>query len=86
MDKIKLKECIDVLRPCAQLPDSLNALAKAEELINEYFRDEAAALTRAIDAETNKRVRGEDWSRMRRYVQTCLDRLVGAIDEGRLRD
>lgn len=83
MDNIKV--FIDVLRPCAQQPGNLNALAAAERLINEYFQNEAAALTRAMDAEAKIR-KNEDWSPMRHYVQTCLGRLLGEIDERRLKD
>jgi len=65
-----------MLRAYAQHPNNLEA---AEKLITEYFRDVATALTKAIDAD-------EDWSRIRLYVQTCLGRLLGEIDERRLKD
>jgi hypothetical protein len=83
----KLHKCIRELRPSAQHPDNLNGLPLAEERVNEYLQHEVAALRaslerldRAIDTEAAKNVRGEDWSLIRAYVQSCLYKLPDAAE------
>jgi hypothetical protein len=59
----------------------------AEREINDYLQNEIDALRaalerlgRAIDEEARKG-QGEDWSLMVGYVQSCFEKLPGAIDE-----
>ena len=83
----QLQKCMDVLRRLAKEPDDPNWVVLAEQEINEYLQNEVAALKaalervgNAIDKEAGKG-KGEDWSLMVGYVQSCLERLPGAIEE-----
>lgn len=79
------RPCIGALRELATHPgdDPFNCVVLAEQRINEYLQEEIGVLraslfrlTKAIDAEAKKE--GTDWSWIRNYVQSCLDKLPGA--------
>jgi hypothetical protein len=62
---------------------NFNSKLLAERRINEYLRREVDDLrnslrqiSRAINAEADKRVKGEDWSLIGEYVQSCRERLT----------
>jgi 3-dehydroquinate dehydratase len=79
----KLKRCIDALRVLTKQSNDPNAQLLGERRINEYLRREVDDLrnslrqiSRAINAEADKRVEGEDWSLIGEYVQSCRERLT----------
>jgi hypothetical protein len=79
----KLKNCVDALRVLAKQSSDPNAQLLAERRINEYLRREVDDLrnslrqiSRAINAEADKGVEGEDWSLIGEYVQSCRERLT----------
>jgi hypothetical protein len=83
----RLKVCMDVLRRLATEADDPNCVVLAEREINDYPKIEIDALKaaiervgKAIDEEAAKG-RGEDWSLMVGYVQSCREKLPGAIEE-----
>ena len=83
----RLKVCMDVLRRLAKEADDPNCVVLAERQINDYLKVEIDALNaaiervgKAIDEEAAKG-QGEDWSLMVGYVQSCRERLPGAIEE-----
>jgi len=83
----RLKVCMDVLRRLAKQADDLNFVVLAEREINDYLKPEIEALKaaiervgKAIDEEAAKG-QGEDWSLMVGYVQSCREKLPGAIEE-----
>jgi hypothetical protein len=85
MDRLRL--CIEVLRRLARETEDPNYVVLAEREINDYLKNEIdalrAALERvgeAIDEEAGKG-QGEDWSLMVGYVQSCREKLPGAIEE-----
>ena len=85
MDQLRL--CMNVLRLVARQPAHDNRQLLLKRQINGYLRRETAdprasleRLANAIDDETWE---GGDWSPIRAYVQSCLDKLPG---EGRSRD
>lgn len=64
-----------------------NCVVLAEQTINDYLRNEIEALRaalerigKAIDEEAAK-CRDEDWSLMVGYVQACLEKLPGELEE-----
>jgi hypothetical protein len=81
MDKLKI--CIEALRVLARQANDPNAQPLAERRINEYLREEVDALTaslerisKAIDAEADRNVPGEDWGLMQDYARWCRERLA----------
>jgi hypothetical protein len=83
----RLRECVDVLRRLAKEPDDPDCVVLAEQAINDYLRKEIEALRaalerigKAIDEEAGKD-HGEDWSLMVGYVQACLEKLPGELEE-----
>jgi hypothetical protein len=83
----RLRKCVDVLRRLAKEPDDPDCVVLAEQAINDYLRKEIEALRaalervcKAIDDEAAKG-RGEDWSLMVGYVQGCLEKLPGELEE-----
>ena len=85
MDRPKV--CMDVLRLLAKQADGPNFVVLAEREINDYLKPEIdplkAAIERigkAIDGEAAKG-QGEDWSLMVGCVQSCREKLPGAIEE-----
>ena len=78
----KLKTCIGSLRVLTRQKDP-NTQISVERLINEFLREEVGTLSasperigKAIDAEADKIVMGEDWSLMQDYVQWCREKLA----------
>ena len=89
MDRLRL--CLETLRRLAKETEDPNCVVLAEREINDYLQNEIDALRaalerlgKAIDEEARKG-QGEDWSLMVGYVQSCLEKLPGAIDEWRLK-
>jgi hypothetical protein len=86
MDRLRL--CLETLRRlAAKETEDPSWVVLAEREINDYLQNEIDALRaalerlgRAIDEEARKG-QGEDWSLMVGYVQSCLEKLPGAIDE-----
>jgi hypothetical protein len=85
MDRLKL--CMEILRRLARETEDPNCVVLAEREINDYLRNEIDALRaalervgKAIDEEAAKG-QGEDWSLMVGYVQSCREKLPGAIEE-----
>ena len=83
----RLQKCIDALRRLAKEPDDPDCAALAEQTINDCLRKEIEALKaalekvgRAIDEEAANGP-GEDWSLMVGYVQACLEKLPGELEE-----
>ena len=83
----RLKVCMDVLRRLAKQADDPNFVVLAEREINDYLKPEIEALKAAIErvgkaiAEEAAKGQGEDWSLMVGYVQSCREKLPGAIEE-----
>ena len=83
----QLRKCVDVLRRLATEPDAPDCVVLAEQAINDYLRNEIEALRAALERigkaldEEAARGRGEDWSLMVGYVQSCREKLPGAIEE-----
>jgi hypothetical protein len=83
----RLKASMDVLRRLAKETDDPNCVVLAEREINDYLRSEIDALKAAIERvgkaidEEAANSQGEDWSLMVGYVQSCRERLPGAIEE-----
>ena len=84
----RLGQCLDALRDLATHPgdDAFNCVTLAEQRINDYLREEIGVsrasllgLNKAIDAEAEKD-QGTDWSPIRDYVRSYLDKLPGAIE------
>ena len=76
-----------LLRRLAKDPDDPDCVVLAEQTINDYLRNEIEALRaalerigKAIDEEAAK-CRDEDWSLMVGYVQACLEKLPGELEE-----
>ena len=68
-------------------PTDPDCVVLAEQAINDYLRNEIEALRaalerigKAIDEEAAKG-RGEDWSLMVGYVQACVEKLPGELEE-----
>jgi hypothetical protein len=85
MDRLGL--CLETLRRLAKETEDPNCVVLAEREIHDYLQNEIDALRaalerlgKAIDEEARKG-QGEDWSLMVGYVQSCLEKLPGAIDE-----
>src|ERR1700730_691561 len=85
MDRLRL--CIEALRGLAKEADDPNCVVLAEREINSYLQNEIDALraalervSKAIDEEAAKG-QGEDWSLMVGYVQSCREKLPGAIEK-----
>ena len=85
MDRLRL--CLETLRRLAKETEDPSCVVLAEREISDYLQNEIDALRaalerlgRAIDEEARKG-QGEDWSLMVGYVQSCLEKLPGAIDE-----
>jgi len=79
----KLENCIAALRVLARQSNDPNVQLLAERRINEYLRCEVDDLrnslrqiSRAINAEADKRVEDENWRLMGEYVQSCRDRVL----------
>ena len=73
--------------PLVKEVDDPNCVVLAERAINDYLKPEIDALKtaiervgKAIDEEAAKG-QGEDWSLMVGYVQSCREKLPGAIEE-----
>jgi len=78
----KLKTCIGSLRVLTRQKDP-NSQVLVERLVNEFLREEVGTLLvslgrigKAINAEADKSVMGEDWSLMQDYVQWCREKLA----------
>jgi hypothetical protein len=60
-----------------------NRQVMVEKIINEFLREDVGStllasierLAKAINAEANKNILGEDWIFMQNYVQWCYERL-----------
>jgi hypothetical protein len=85
MDRLRL--CMEALRRLPKEPEDPNCVFLAEQAINDYLKNEIDALKaalervgKAIDEEAAKG-QGEDWSLMVGYVQSCREKLPGAIEE-----
>ena len=85
MDRLKIS--MDVLRRLAKEAEDPNCVVLAERAINDYLKPEIdplkAAIERvgtAIDEEAAKG-QAEDWSLMVGCVQSCREKLPGAIEE-----
>ena len=83
----RLKVCMDLLRRLEKEADDPNYVVLAEREITDYLKPEIDALKvaiervgKAIDEEAAKG-QGEDWSLMVGYVQSCREKLPGAIEE-----
>jgi hypothetical protein len=83
----RLKVFMDVLRRLVKEAADPNYVVLAERAIDDYLKPEIdtlkAAIERigtAIDQEAAKG-QGEDWSPMVGYVQSCREKLPGAIEE-----
>jgi hypothetical protein len=80
----KLQTCIGSLRVLARQEDP-NRQVLVEKVINEFLREDVDStvlasverIGKAIDAEANKNVIGEDWTIMQNYVRWCHERLRG---------
>jgi hypothetical protein len=78
----KLKRCIGSLRALTMQNDP-NRQVMVEKIINEFLREDVGStllasierLAKAINAEANKNILGEDWIFMQNYVQWCYERL-----------
>jgi hypothetical protein len=83
----RLKACMDVLRRLVKEADDPNYVVLAEREINDYLKPEIDALKAAIERigtaidEKAAERQGEDWSLMVGYVQSCREKLPGAIEE-----
>jgi hypothetical protein len=83
----QLRLCIDALRVLARNPGDDSCVVLTEERINEYLQNEVAALRAALERigeaidEAARKGPDEDWSLMVGYVQSCLEKLPGAIEE-----
>ena len=85
MDRLQL--CMEELRRLANETEDLDCVILAEQAINDYLKNEINALRaalerigKAIDDEA-RMGQGGDWSLMVGYVQSCLEKLPGEIDE-----
>jgi hypothetical protein len=85
MDRLQL--CMEELRRLAKETEDPDCVVLAEQAINDYLQNEIDAMRgalerigKAIDDEAGKG-QGEDWSLMVGYVESCLVKLPGAIDE-----
>lgn len=84
----KLQTCIGSLRVLTRHEDP-NRQVLVEKLINEFLREDVdntvlasvERIGKAIDAEANKNVIGEDWTIMQNYIQWCHERLRGPSKE-----
>ena len=82
-----LKVSMDVLRRLVKEADDSNYVVLAERAINHYLKPEIDALKAAIERvgtaidEEAAKGQGEDWSLMVGYVQSCREKLAGAIEE-----
>ena len=84
----KLQTCIGSLRVLTRQEEP-NRQDLVEKLINEFLREDVDTtvlasverIGKAIDAEANKNVIGEDWTIMQNYVQWCHERLRGPSKE-----
>ena len=85
MDQLRL--CLETLRRLAKETEDPSCVVLAEREIHDYLQNEIDALRaalerlgKAIDEEARKG-QGEDWSLMVGYVQSCREKLPGAIEE-----
>ena len=85
MDRLQL--CMEELRRLAKETEDPDCVVSAEQAINDYLQNEIDALraalervSKAIDEEAAKG-QGEDWSLMVGYVQACLEKLPGELEE-----
>ena len=85
MDRLQL--CMEILRRLAKETDDSNRVILAEREINDYLKNEIDALRaalervgKAIDEEAAKS-QDEDWSLMVGFVQSCREKLPGAVEE-----
>ena len=83
----RLNVSMDVLRRLANEAHDPNCVVLAERAIKDYLKSEIDALKaaierigKAIDEEAAKG-QGEDWSLMVGYVQSCREKLPGAVEE-----
>jgi hypothetical protein len=83
----QLRKCMDVLRHLAKAEPNRQVLA--EERINEYLQEEVVVLRASLEllrkaiAEEAEKGQGKDWSLIQAYVQSCFDKLPGAIESWR---
>jgi hypothetical protein len=84
MDRLK---SMDALRRLAKEADDPNSVVLAERTINDYLKPEIDALKAAIERignaidEQAAKGQGEDGSLIVGYVQSCREKLPGAIEE-----
>jgi hypothetical protein len=84
----KLQTCIVSLRVLTRQEEP-NRRDLVEKLINEFLREDVDStvlasverIGKAIDAEANKNVIGEDWTVMQNYIHWCHERLLGPSKE-----
>ena len=85
MDRLKVS--IDVLRRLAKEANGPDCVVLADREINDYLKPEIDALKAAIERvgkaidEEAARGQGDDWSLMVGYVQSCREKIPGAIGE-----
>jgi hypothetical protein len=85
MDRLQL--CMEELRRLANETEDLDCVILAEQAINDYLKNEINALRAALERigkaidEEARMGQGGDWSLMVGYVQSCLEKLPGEIDE-----
>jgi hypothetical protein len=85
MDRLNVS--MDVLRRLVIEAGDPNCVVLAERAINDYLKPESDALKAAIErigkALDDEAAKGQvgDWSLMVGYVQSCRERLPGAIEE-----
>jgi hypothetical protein len=85
MDRLQL--CMEELRRLANETEDLDCVILAEQAINDYPKNEINALRAALERigkaidEEARMGQGGDWSLMVGYVQSCLEKLPGEIDE-----
>ena len=85
----KLQTCIGSLSVLTRQEEEPNRQELVEKLINEFLREDVDStvlasverIGKAIDAEVNKNVIGEDWTIMQNYVEWCHERLRGPSKE-----
>ena len=85
MDRLNVS--MDVLRRLVKEVDDPNCVVLAERAINDYLKPEIDTLKAAIERigtaidQKAAKGQGEDWSLMVGYVQACLEKLPGELEE-----
>jgi len=78
----RLRTCMDILRVLAKQSNNPNSIFVAERRINEYVHGEIPGgrasierLAQAIELEEAEKRQGEDWTIMKAYVRSLLQKL-----------